>query len=82
MAWLKNQIAAQERWPVVVAGSVVAEEEEAVLAAYDIVQRQWRRALLILAPRKPDRFTTAAEIVSAGGWEVVRRSNLDLNSTS
>jgi 3-deoxy-D-manno-octulosonic-acid transferase len=81
VAWLKNQIAAQERWPVVVAGSVVAEEEEAVLAAYDIVQRQWRRALLILAPRKPDRFTAAAEIVSAGGWDVVRRSNLDLNST-
>jgi 3-deoxy-D-manno-octulosonic-acid transferase len=80
VAWLKSQIAVQERWPVVVAGSVVAEEEEAVLAAYDIVQRQWRRALLILAPRKPDRFTTAAEIVSAGGWEIVRRSNLDLNS--
>ncbi len=81
VGWLKNQIATQERWPVLVAGSVVAEEEEAVLAAYDIVQRQWRRALLILAPRKPDRFTAAAEIVSAGGWEVVRRSNLDLNST-
>ena len=79
--WLKNQIATQERWPVVVAGSVVAEEEEAVLAAYDIVQRQWRRALLILAPRKPDRFSTAADIVSAGGWELVRRSTLDLNST-
>ncbi|MGB9242320.1 MAG: 3-deoxy-D-manno-octulosonic acid transferase [Candidatus Acidiferrales bacterium] len=79
--WLKNQISTQERWPVLVAGSVVAEEEEAVLAAYDIVQRQWRHALLVLAPRKPDRFTAAAEIVSAGGWEVVRRSNLDLNST-
>jgi 3-deoxy-D-manno-octulosonic-acid transferase len=81
VVWLKNQIATQERWPVLVTGSIVAEEEEAVLAAYDIVQRQWRRALLILAPRKPDRFTAAADIVSAGGWEVVRRSNLDLNST-
>src|ERR1700752_3678448 len=81
VAGLKNQIAAQERWPVVGAGSVVAEEEEAVLAAYDIVQRQWRRALLVLAPRKPDRFTAAAEIGSAGGWDVVRRSELDLSST-
>ncbi|MGA8145453.1 MAG: 3-deoxy-D-manno-octulosonic acid transferase [Candidatus Acidiferrales bacterium] len=79
--WLKEQIGKQERWPVVVAGSVVAEEEEAVLAAYDIVQRQWRRALLVLAPRKPDRFNAAAEIVSAGGWNVVRRSGLDLTST-
>ena len=46
---------------MLVAGSVVAEEEEAVLAAYDIVQRQWRHALLILAPRKPDRFDAAAD---------------------
>jgi 3-deoxy-D-manno-octulosonic-acid transferase len=81
VTWLKNQIATQERWPIVVAGSVVAEEEEPVLAAYDVVQRQWRHALLVLAPRKPDRFAAAAEIVSAGGWEVVRRSTLDLNST-
>ena len=41
--WLAQQIQQQERWPVLVAGSVVAEEEESVLAAYDIVQRQWRR---------------------------------------
>jgi 3-deoxy-D-manno-octulosonic-acid transferase len=81
ISWLKNQIATQERWPILVAGSVVAEEEEAVLAAYDVVQRQWRHALLVLAPRKPDRFTAAAEIVSAGGWDVVRRSELDLSST-
>jgi 3-deoxy-D-manno-octulosonic-acid transferase len=81
VSWLENQIATQERWPTLVAGSVVAEEEEAVLAAYDVVQRQWRHALLVLAPRKPDRFTAAAEIVSAGGWNVVRRSDLDLNST-
>lgn len=77
-AWLSQQIRQQERWPVVVAGSVVAEEEEAVLAAYDVVQRQWRRALLILAPRKPDRFDAAAAISAAGGWNVVRRTLMDL----
>jgi 3-deoxy-D-manno-octulosonic-acid transferase len=80
VTWLKEQIGQQERWPVVVAGSVVAEEEEAVLAAYDIVQRQWRRALLVLAPRKPNRFDAAAKIVSDGGWNLVRRSGLDLKS--
>ncbi|MGB0036250.1 MAG: 3-deoxy-D-manno-octulosonic acid transferase [Candidatus Acidiferrales bacterium] len=80
-AWLDSQIRQQERWPVVVAGSVVAEEEEAVCAAYDIVQRQWRRALLVLAPRKPDRFDAAAGIVAAGGWRVVRRSRLDSASS-
>jgi 3-deoxy-D-manno-octulosonic-acid transferase len=77
-AWLAEQMARQERWPVIVAGSVVEEEEEAVLAAYDVVQRQWRHALLVLAPRKPDRFDAAANIVGAHGWQVVRRSGLDL----
>lgn len=77
-AWLREQLAEQDRWPVIVAGSIVAEEEEAVLAAYDVVQRQWRRALLVLAPRKPDRFEVAAKLIAEGGWEVVRRSALDL----
>lgn len=76
--WLGREIAAQERWPVLVAGSVVAEEEEAVLAAYDIVQRQWRRALLVLAPRKPERFEVAARILGERGWRVARRSQMDL----
>ncbi|HKF52377.1 MAG TPA: 3-deoxy-D-manno-octulosonic acid transferase [Candidatus Acidoferrales bacterium] len=77
--WLAEQIASQERWPVFVAGSVVAGEEEAVLAAYDIVQRQWRRALLILAPRKPERFDVASELATQSGWTVVRRSTVDMN---
>jgi 3-deoxy-D-manno-octulosonic-acid transferase len=77
-AWLGEQVRKQERWPVVVAGSVVAEEEQAALEAYDVVQRQWRRALLILAPRKPDRFAAAAEIARAAGWTVVLRSSLDV----
>lgn len=63
---------------MLVAGSVAAGEEEAVLAAYDIVQRRWRRALLILAPRKPERFEAAASIAAGGGWNVVRRSSIDL----
>src|ERR1700740_140860 len=67
--------------PMLVAGSVVAGEEEAVLAAYDLVQRQWRRTLLILAPRKPAQFDAAAAIASSGGWKVVRRSALDLTAT-
>ena len=76
--WLADQIKAQERWPVVVAGSVVEREEEAVLAAYDAVQRRWRRALMVLAPRKPDRFDETARLAAAAGWNVVRRSGLDI----
>lgn len=76
--WLAEQIKTQERWPAVVAGSVVSGEEEAVLAGYDAVQRQWRRALMILAPRKPDRFDEAARLAAEAGWNVTRRSRLDL----
>jgi 3-deoxy-D-manno-octulosonic-acid transferase len=75
--WLQRQIKEQERWPMVVAGSVVEREEEPVLAAYDAVQRQWRRALMVLAPRKPDRFDEAARIAREAGWNVIRRSALD-----
>jgi 3-deoxy-D-manno-octulosonic-acid transferase len=76
--WLETQIRQQERWPVLVAGSVVEGEEEAVLAGYDAVQRQWRRTLLILAPRKPDRFAAAEKIAAEAGWNTLRRSQLNL----
>jgi 3-deoxy-D-manno-octulosonic-acid transferase len=35
--------------------------------------------LLILAPRKPDRFIAAGEIIAEGGWNTARRSQLDLS---
>jgi 3-deoxy-D-manno-octulosonic-acid transferase len=78
VAWLEAQVREQDREPVVVAGSVAAGEEEAVLAAFDVVQRKWRRALLVLAPRKPDHFHAAAELAVSRGWKVVRRSALSL----
>lgn len=78
--WLEGEIERQERWPVLVAGSVAAQEEESVLAAYDVVQRRWRRALLILAPRKPEQFDAAANIAAAGGWNVVRRTFVNLDA--
>lgn len=78
-AWLESQIRQQERWPVLVAGSVVEGEEEAVLAGYDAVQRQWRRTLFILVPRKPDRFIAAEKIAAEAGWNTLRRSQLNLD---
>ena len=77
--WLIKQIRSQERWPVLVAGSVVAAEDDAVLAGYDEVQRRWRRTLMILAPRKPDHFDEAAQIAADAGWTVMRRSRVDLS---
>lgn len=77
--WLAGEVRRQERWPVLVAGSVTEGEEEPVLAAYDIVQRKWRHALLVMAPRKPNRFDAAVELTEAAGWHVVRRSQLNFN---
>jgi 3-deoxy-D-manno-octulosonic-acid transferase len=80
-AWLETQIQQQERWPVLLAGSVVEGEEEAVLAGYDAVQRRWRRTLLILAPRKPNRFAAAEKIAADAGWNTLRRSQLNLGQS-
>jgi 3-deoxy-D-manno-octulosonic-acid transferase len=80
VAWLEKQVVQQERRPLLVAGSVVAGEEAAVLAGYDLVSRRWRRALLVLAPRKPERFAAAAELIAQEGWTVIRRSRLDLTT--
>jgi 3-deoxy-D-manno-octulosonic-acid transferase len=79
--WLAEELPRDHRQPVVVAGSLVANEEIHILQAFAQVERQFPRALLILAPRKPDRFDEAARIISASNREVVRRSKITLNGT-
>jgi 3-deoxy-D-manno-octulosonic-acid transferase len=81
VSWLGQQAAHGRRTPLVVAGSVVAGEEEPVLVAFDFVQRQHGRALLVLAPRKPEHFADAARIAAEDGWRVSRRSCLTADST-
>ena len=58
--WLKRECEQRRRWPVVVAGSVVATEEPLALIAFGVVQGDFPKALLVLAPRKPERFAAAA----------------------
>ena len=81
-AWLAEELARNHRQPVLVAGSVVAHEESPVLRAFAEVQRQFPRALLILAPRKPDRFDEAAKIIAESKRDVVRRSKIKLNGAA
>jgi len=57
----------------------MANEEILILRAFADVRRQFPRAMLILAPRKPDRFEAAAQIVEDSRQRLVRRSNLTLH---
>jgi len=76
--WLRN--ASATRAPLLVAGSVLAGEEDAVLEAFAAVRARFPSALLVFAPRKPDRFTAAAEIVARRGFRGLRRTAADLSA--
>jgi 3-deoxy-D-manno-octulosonic-acid transferase len=78
-SWLAEELARNHRQPVLVAGSVMANEEIQVLRAFAEVERQFPHALLILAPRKPDRFDEAARIIAESHPYLVRRSQITLN---
>lgn len=74
--WLGEHAQNRARRPVIVAGSVVAGEERLVLQAFERVRAKWPQALLILAPRKAERFEAAAGCVGEFGLKFVRRSKL------
>jgi 3-deoxy-D-manno-octulosonic-acid transferase len=77
--WLEAALTRSNRRPVVVAGSVLANEEVAVLRAFAGVEREFPGALLILAPRKPEQFDRAAAIVAESGRKLLRRRDLVFN---
>lgn len=70
--------ATEGRTPILVAGSVLAGEEDAVLDAFTAVRSKFPAAMLVLAPRKPDRFAAAGEIIARRGFPVVRRTAANL----
>ncbi|HEX4952237.1 MAG TPA: 3-deoxy-D-manno-octulosonic acid transferase [Thermoanaerobaculia bacterium] len=59
--------------PVLVAGSTMAGEEEAVLGAFRRAGGGGR-ALLVLAPRHPERFAEVERLVARSGLAAARRS--------
>jgi 3-deoxy-D-manno-octulosonic-acid transferase len=78
-AWLEVELAKSDRRPVIVAGSVLANEEVSVLRAFAEVEREFPRAILILAPRKPEQFDKAATVVVESGRKLLRRRDLTFN---
>ncbi|MGA2811271.1 MAG: 3-deoxy-D-manno-octulosonic acid transferase [Candidatus Acidiferrum sp.] len=76
--WLAGEAARLGRSPVIVAGSVVATEEPLALIAFGTLQGEYPKALLVLAPRKPERFDAAAQFLKDFHSKFVRRSTLDV----
>lgn len=82
VTWLQDELKRAQHGPVIVAGSVIAGEEPLVLEAFAAICRKWPQALLILAPRKPERFAAACDLVAQSGWRAIRRSELSIDGIS
>lgn len=79
-SWLEAEVKRSGRSPVIVAGSVVATEEPLALIAFGTLQGEYRNALLVLAPRKPEQFAAAAEFIEESHRKFMRRSELPIPS--
>jgi 3-deoxy-D-manno-octulosonic-acid transferase len=76
--WLETETRRQGRTPVIVAGSIVATEEPLALIAFGTLQGEHPRALLVLAPRKPECFQEAADFIRESRRKFIRRSELPI----
>jgi 3-deoxy-D-manno-octulosonic-acid transferase len=76
--WLEAEVKRSGRSPVIVAGSVVATEEPLALIAFGTLQGEYRNAFLVLAPRKPEQFTAAAEFIDESHRKFILRSALPI----
>jgi 3-deoxy-D-manno-octulosonic-acid transferase len=78
--WLEMELQRSGRRPLIVAGSVVATEEPLALIELIEADPVGAGALLVLAPRKPERFDAAAAFVTESQRKYVRRSSLNVPS--
>jgi len=66
--------------PVIVAASTHRGEEETVLEAYQRIRARVPNVMLIIAPRKPERFAEVEALAKRHGWHVARRTELPVDS--
>jgi 3-deoxy-D-manno-octulosonic-acid transferase len=71
---LRNSLAADDAHPVLVCGSTVEDEEAPLLKAFENLRVSHPRAVMILAPRHPERFDTVAALLQQMGISSHRRS--------
>jgi len=66
--------------PVIIAASTLKGEEEPVFEAFQRIRARVPEALLIIAPRKPERFDDVEQYARRAGWNTVRRSELPVDA--
>lgn len=71
---LRKSLAAEGAGPVLVCGSTVEDEEPPLLRAFENLRVSHPRAVMILAPRHPERFETVASLLQQMGISAHRRS--------
>jgi 3-deoxy-D-manno-octulosonic-acid transferase len=71
---LRRSLAAESAGPVLVCGSTVEGEEPPLLKAFENLRVAHPRAVMILAPRHPERFDEVAILLQQLGIQSFRRS--------
>jgi 3-deoxy-D-manno-octulosonic-acid transferase len=66
--------------PVIIAASTLKGEETPILEAFQRIRARVPEVLLIIAPRKPERFDDVEQLARRGGWRVARRSELPVDA--
>lgn len=74
VASLQHAFQTAETGPVIVCGSTVEDEEQLLLQAFENVLASHPRAVMVLAPRHPERFTEVAHLLESLGLGFWRRS--------
>jgi 3-deoxy-D-manno-octulosonic-acid transferase len=71
---LRQSLAIENAGPVLVCGSTVEGEEPPLLKAFENIRVEHPRAVLVLAPRHPERFDEVAVLLQQLGIPFFRRS--------
>ncbi|MBI3478220.1 MAG: 3-deoxy-D-manno-octulosonic acid transferase [Acidobacteria bacterium] len=74
VASLRDSVRESATGPVLVCGSTVEDEEGSLLSAFRNLLVDHPKAVMILAPRHPERFVEVAELVEKLGFRMLRRS--------
>jgi 3-deoxy-D-manno-octulosonic-acid transferase len=71
---LQKELDKAQAGPVIVCGSTVEDEEPLLLRAFENVLASYPRAVMILAPRRPERFAEVAQLLAHLGVRFWQRS--------